>query len=220
LYHLGKVLSPHFTRTFLDKETLFSMRKYLGLAVAVLSLCSAALAADEFKIDPNHSSVNFSVSHAMGISTVVGRFTQFEGKITFDDKDVTKSAVSVSIKTDSINTDVQRRDEDLRNNYFEVAKFPEITFQSKSVEKKGNDYVAHGTLTIHGVSKDVDLPFEFKGPVDAGQGRGKVMGAHGSLTVNRLDFGVGKSTPMIGSDVKIDLYVEAHMAPPAPAPGK
>lgn len=196
------------------------MRKYLGLAVAVLSLCSAALAADEFKIDPNHSSVNFSVSHAMGISTVVGRFTQFEGKITFDDKDVTKSAVSVSIKTDSINTDVQRRDEDLRNNYFEVAKFPEITFQSKSVEKKGNDYVAHGTLTIHGVSKDVDLPFEFKGPVDAGQGRGKVMGAHGSLTVNRLDFGVGKATPMIGSDVKIDLYVEAHMAPPAPAPGK
>jgi polyisoprenoid-binding protein YceI len=196
------------------------MRKYLGLAVAVLSLCSAALAADEFKIDPNHSSVNFSVSHAMGISTVVGRFTQFEGKITFDDKDVTKSAVSVSIKTDSINTDVQRRDEDLRNNYFEVAKFPEITFQSKSVEKKGNDYVAHGTLTIHGVSKDVDLPFEFKGPVDAGQGRGKVMGAHGSLTVNRLDFGVGKATPMIGSDVKIDLYVEARMAPPAPASGK
>jgi polyisoprenoid-binding protein YceI len=220
LYHLGKVLSPHFTRTFLDKETLFSMRKYLGLAVAVLSLCSAALAADEFKIDPNHSSVNFSVSHAMGISTVVGRFTQFEGKITFDDKDVTKSAVSVSIKTDSINTDVQRRDEDLRNNYFEVAKFPEITFQSKSVEKKGNDYVAHGTLTIHGVSIDVDLPFEFKGPVDAGQGRGKVMGAHAGLTVNRLDFGVGKATPMIGSDVKIDLYVEARMAPPASAPGK
>jgi polyisoprenoid-binding protein YceI len=196
------------------------MRKYLGLAVAVLSLCGAALAADEFKIDPNHSSVNFAVSHAGGISTVVGRFTQFEGKIVFDDKDVTKSSVNVTIKADSINTDVQRRDEDLRNNYFEVAKFPEITFQSKSIEKKGNDYVAHGTLTIHGVSKDVDLPFEFKGPVDVGQGRGKVMGAHGSLTVNRLDFGVGKAAPMIGNDVKIDLYVEARMAPPAPAPGK
>ena len=196
------------------------MRKYLGLAVAVLSLCSAALAADEFKIDPNHSSVNFAVSHAGGISTVVGRFTSFEGKIVFDDKDVTKSSVNVTIKTDSINTDVQRRDEDLRNNYFEVAKFPEITFQSKSVEKKGSDYVAHGTLTIHGVSKEVDLPFEIKGPVDAGQNRGKVMGAHASVTVNRQDFGVGKPTPMIGSDVKIDLYVEARMAPPAPTPGK
>jgi polyisoprenoid-binding protein YceI len=194
------------------------MRKYLGLAVAVLSLYGAALAVDEFKIDPNHSSVNFSVSHAGGISTVVGRFTQFEGKIAFDDKDATKSSVNVTIKTASINTDVAPRDTDLREHYFEVEKFPEITFQSKSIEKKGNDYVAHGTLTIHGVSKDVDLPFEFKGPVDAG--RGKVMGAHASLTVNRLDFGVGKPTPMIANDVKIDLYVEAHMAPPAPASGK
>jgi len=195
------------------------MRKFLGLTLAVLSLYGAALAADEFKIDPNHSSVNFAVPHA-GVSTVVGRFTSFDGKIVFDDKDVTKSSVNVTIKTDSINTDVQRRDEDLRNNYFEVAKFPEITFQSKSVEKKGNDYVAHGTLTIHGVSKDVDLPFEFKGPVDAGQNRGKVMGAHGWLTVNRQDFGVGKATPMIGNDVKIDLYVEARQAAPAPAAGK
>ena len=197
------------------------MRKYLNLAVVLISLYGAALAADEFKIDPAHSSVNFAVAHAGGISTVVGRFTAFEGKITFDDKDVAKSSVNVTIKTASINTDVQRRDDDLRSaNYFDVEKFPEITFQSKSVEKKGDSYVAHGTLAIHGVSKDVDLPFEFKGPVDAGQNRGKVMGAHASLTVNRNDFGVGKPTPMIGSDVKIDLYVEARMAPPAPAPGK
>ncbi len=194
------------------------MRKFFGLAFAVLSLYGAALAADEFKIDPNHSSVNFSIPH-MGVSTVVGRFTSFDGKIVFDEKDVTKSSVTVIIKTASINTDVQRRDDDLRSaNYFDAEKFPEITFQSKSVEKKGNDYVAHGTLTIHGVSRDVDLPFEFKGPVDAG--RGKVMGAHASLTVNRQDFGVGKATPMIGSDVKIELYVEARQAAPAPAAGK
>ncbi len=61
------------------------------------------------------------------------------------------------------------------------------------------------------------MPFELKGPVDAGNNRGKVMGAHGSLTVNRVDYGVGKATPMISSDVKIDLNVEARMAPPAPA---
>jgi len=197
------------------------MRKYLGSTLLLLSLCGAALAADEFKIDPNHSSVNFAVAHAGGVSTVVGRFTAFEGKIVFDDKDVTKSSVNVTIKTASINTDVPPRDNDLRSpNYFDVEKFPEITFQSKSVEKKGDGYVAHGSLTIHGVSRDVDLPFEFKGPVDAGQNRGKVMGAHGSLTVSRLDFGVGKPTPMIGTDVKIELFVEARMAPPAPAPGK
>jgi polyisoprenoid-binding protein YceI len=194
------------------------MRKYLGLALAFLSLGGAALAADEFKIDPNHSSVNFAVAH-MGVSTVVGRFTAFDGKIVLDDKDISKSSVNVTIKTASINTDVPNRDNDLRSaNYFDVEKFPEITFQSKSVEKKGDSYVAHGALTIHGVSKDVDLPFDFKGPVEAGQNRGKVMGAHASLTVNRQDFGVGKATPMIGSDVKIELYVEARQA--APAPGK
>jgi len=196
------------------------MRKLLGLTLAVLSFCGAALAADEFKIDPNHSSLNFAVAH-MGVSTVVGRFTSFEGKILLDDKDATKSSVNVTIKSASINTDVAARDNDLRSpRYFDVEKFPEITFQSKSVEKKGNDYVAHGTLTIHGVSKDVDLPFEMKGPNDAGQNRGKVLGAHASLTINRVDYGVGQATPMIGSDVKLDLYVEARMAPSAPAAGK
>ena len=193
------------------------MRKIPAFTLAVLLMAGAALAADDFKIDPAHSSVNFAVSHAMGMSTVVGRFTSFEGKISLDDKDISKSSVNVTIKTASINTDVANRDNDLRSpNYFDAEKFPEITFQSKSVEKTGNGYTAHGTLTIHGVSKDVDLPFEFKGPVEAGQGRGKVMGAHAWLTVNRVDYGVGKATPMIGSDVKIDLYVEARMAAPAP----
>ncbi|HKD78705.1 MAG TPA: YceI family protein [Candidatus Angelobacter sp.] len=196
------------------------MRKFLGITLALLALSAAALAADEFKIDPNHSSVNFAVAH-MGVSTVVGRFTSFEGKIAYDDKDVTKSSVNVTIKTASISTDVAPRDNDLRSaNYFDVEKFPEITFQSKSVEKTTNGLVAHGSLTIHGVSKDVDLPFEIKGPADAGQNRGKLMGAHASLTVNRQDFGVGKATPMIGNEVRIELFVEARMAPAAPAAGK
>ena len=194
------------------------MRKLLGLMLVVLAISSAALAADEFKIDPNHSSINFAVAH-MGVSTVLGRFTAFEGKIVYDDKDVTKSSVNVTIKTASINTDVTARDNDLRSDhYFDVEKFPEITFQSKSVEKSGNGLVAHGTLTIRGIAKDVDIPFEMKGPADAG--KGKVMGAHGSVTIEREDFGVGKATPMIGGDVKIDLYVEARLTPPAPPAGK
>jgi len=196
------------------------MRKILGLLLAVVAVCGSALAADEYKIDPNHSSVNFAVTHLM-VSTVNGRFTAFEGKILYDEKDVTKSSVNVTIKTPSINTDNTSRDNDLRSpGFFDAEKFPELTFQSKSIEKKGDGYVAHGTLTIHGVSKDVDLPFEIKGPVDAGQNRGKVMGAHASLTVNRVDYGVGQATPMIGSDAKLDLYVEARMAPPAPPAGK
>jgi polyisoprenoid-binding protein YceI len=195
------------------------MRKILGLLLAVIAIAGSALAADEYKIDPNHSSVNFSVTHLM-VSTVNGRFTAFEGKILYDEKDVTKSSVSVTIKTASVNTDNTSRDNDLRSaGFFDADKFPEITFQSKSVENKGSDYVAHGTLTIKGVAKDVDLPFELKGPADAGR-MGKVMGAHASLTVNRQDFGVAKAPGIVGNEVKIDLNVEAHLPPPAPAPGK
>src|SRR6476659_7902254 len=180
------------------------MRKFLGLLLALIASGGSALAADEYKIDPNHSSINFAVGH-MTVSTVTGRFNSFEGKILLDDKDITKSSVSVTIKTASVNTDVTNRDNDLRSaNYFDVEKFPEITFQSKSIEKKGNDYVAHGTLTIKGVSKDVDLPFELKGPIDAGK-MGKVMGAHASLTVNRQDYGVSKAPGMVGNEIKIDL---------------
>ena len=195
------------------------MRKILGLLLAVIAIAGSALAADEYKIDPNHSSVNFSVTHMM-VSTVNGRFNTFEGKILYDDKDVTKSSVNVTIKTASVNTDNTSRDTDLRSaGFFDADKFPEITFQSKSVEKKGSDYVAHGTLTIKGVAKDVDLPFQLKGPVDAGK-MGKVMGAHASLTVNRQDFGVSKGGGMVGNEVKIDLNVEAHLPPAAPASGK
>jgi polyisoprenoid-binding protein YceI len=195
------------------------MRKILGLLLAVVAIGVSALAADEYKIDPNHSSVNFSVTHLM-VSTVNGRFNTFEGKILYDDKDLTKSSVNVSIKTASVNTDNTSRDNDLRSpGFFDADKFPDMTFQSKSVEKKGNDYVAHGTLTIKGVAKDVDLPFQLKGPVDAGK-MGKVMGAHASLTVNRQDFGVAKAPGMVGNEVKIDLNVEAHLPPPAAAQGK
>jgi polyisoprenoid-binding protein YceI len=195
------------------------MRKILGLLLAVVAIGGSALAADEYKIDPNHSSVNFSVTHLM-VSTVNGRFNTFEGKILFDDKDITKSSVNVTIKTASVNTDNTSRDTDLRSpGFFDVDKFPDMTFQSKSIEKKGSDYVAHGTLTIKGVAKDVDLPFQLKGPVDAGR-MGKVMGAHASLTVNRQDFGVAKAPGMVGNEVKIDLNVEAHLPPPAAAQGK
>jgi polyisoprenoid-binding protein YceI len=190
------------------------MRKFLGLLLAVVAIGSSAWAADEFKIDPVHSSVNLSVTH-MSVSTVNGRFTDFEGKIVFDDKDTTKSSVSVKIKAGSINTDNSSRDGDLKSpKYFDVEKFPELTFQSKSVEKKGDSYVAHGTLTIHGVAKDIDLPFELKGPVDSKNG--KIMGAHAGVTINRQDFGITNApAAMIGNDIKIDLNVEAHTAPPA-----
>jgi polyisoprenoid-binding protein YceI len=195
------------------------MRKFFGLFFAILLACGSALAADEFKIDPNHSSANFTVTH-MTLSTVHGRFTDFSGKIVYDGKDITKSSVSVIIKTASINTDVDARDKHLRSaDFFDVANFTEITFQSKSVEKRGNRFVAHGTLTIRGVSKDVDLPFILAGPVN--DGKVTLLAAKAALTINRQDFGVAWNKPFnngfaVSNEVRIELNVEAN-APSAQA---
>jgi polyisoprenoid-binding protein YceI len=197
------------------------MRRFIWCWLAVLALASSAWAADEYKIDPVHSKVGFAVKH-MAISTVEGRFTDFNGSILYDDKDPSKSSVSVTIKTSSINTDNTSRDNDLRSaNFLEAEKYPEITFKSKSVEKKGNGYVAHGTLTIKGVSKDVDLAFTLNGPIDTG--RGKAMGAEAGLTINRQDYGVTWSKSLAGgelvvaNDVIIKINVEARQPAPAAA---
>jgi polyisoprenoid-binding protein YceI len=198
------------------------VRKVLGLSLAVCALSLSALAADEYKIDPVHSTVAFSVTH-MVVNTVHGRFNDFSGTILFDDKDPAKSSVSVTIKTPSINTDNGQRDGHLKSpDFLDVAKFPEITFRSKSVEKKSDGFVAHGTLTIRGVSKDVDLAFKLKGPISLGPGK-SLLGAEASLTINRQDYGVAWSQSMapgelvVANDVKIDINVEAGHSTPAPA---
>ena len=196
--------------------------KVAGLWLSIFVLCGAACAADDYNIDPVHSRVGFAVKH-MAVSTVHGRFTDFSGTISYDDRDPSKSSVNVTIKTASINTDNTGRDNDLRSaNFLDVEKFPEITFKSKSVEKKGDGFVAHGTLTIRNVPKDVDLAFTLSGPVDGG--RGKMMGAEAGLTINRQDYGVAWTRSMAGgelvvaNDVRIEINVEAKQAKPAPAP--
>lgn len=198
--------------------------KVAGAWLAILVLCGVAHAADEYKIDPVHSSVGFAVKH-MVVNTVHGRFTDFNGTILYDDKDPSKSSVNVTIKSTSINTDNAQRDNDLRSaNFLEVEKFPEITFKSKSVEKRSDGFIAHGTLTIHGVAKDVDLAFTLGGPLDTG--RGKLLGAEAGLTINRQDYGVAWTRSLAGgelivaNDVKIEINVEARQAQPAPAAGK
>lgn len=199
------------------------MRKpgFFGLLLAVLTFCGAALAADQYKIDPVHSSVAFSVKHMM-INTVHGRFGDYNGQIVYDESDPSKSSVSVSIKTASVNTDNSQRDGHLKSaDFLDAAKFPEITFQSKSVEKKPDGFIAHGVLTIRGVSRNVDLPFKLNGPVLIGSH--KLLGAEASLTINRMDYGVSWSKALdnggvvVGNDVKIDINVEAPQVKPAAA---
>jgi polyisoprenoid-binding protein YceI len=198
-------------------------RKILVLLAGWLVLCGSALAADEYTIDPVHSTVGFAVKH-MVVNTVHGRFNDCTGQILYDDKDPSKSSVNVTVKSTSINTDNSQRDTHLKSpDFLDVEKFPEITFQSKSIEKKADGFVAHGVLTIRGVSKNVDLPFKINGPINAGNG--SLLGAEASLTINRQDYGVSWSKSLapgelvVGNDVKIDINVEAKQVKTAAAGG-
>jgi polyisoprenoid-binding protein YceI len=192
------------------KATLISLLLLLG-AVAVFGQ------AQEFKIDPVHSSAQFKVRHML-VSTVVGRFTDVNGTIWYDEKDPSKSRVEATIKTANVNTDNGNRDGDLKNNYFEVEKYPEMTFKSTKVEKRGDQWVASGPLQIKDVTKNVEIPFDLT-VADMPRG-GKGLGASGTFKVNRNDYHVAKSGIVdngatVGNEITIELNVEAH--PPKPA---
>jgi len=123
--------------------------------------------------------------------------------------------VRVTIKTASIDTGNADRDNHLRSpDFFDAAKYPEITFASTRIEKRGDEYVCIGTLTIRGVSREVAIPFRILGVVRDQRGNTR-LGVEAGLTINRLDYGVSWSRALeggglvVGNDVKIELNVQA-----------
>lgn len=172
--------------------------------------------AQEYKIDPVHSSATFKVRHML-VSTVVGRFTDIQGSIWYDEKDPSKSKVEAVIKTASVNTDNGMRDGDLKTNYFEVDKYPEMKFSSTKVEKRGDQWIASGPLTIKDVTKTIEIPFEV---TKADTPHGAAVGTSSDFKVNRNDYHVAKSGVMdngatVGNEISIELNVEAHQPKPA-----
>ncbi len=190
------------------------MKRIAFSLLAATAFLTTARAADAYTIDVSHSKVGFSVSH-MVISDVEGRFKEFSGMIQVDEQDPAKSSVEVTIKVASIDTENEKRDEHLRSaDFFDAPKFPEITFRSVKVEKKGNAYVATGALTIRGVMKTVSIPFTATGPIKDPWGNTR-RGFKGSLTLNRQDYGVSWSNKLdggglvVGDEVTVSLSVEA-----------
>jgi polyisoprenoid-binding protein YceI len=179
------------------------------LSTVLLFAVSATAEVQTWQIDPNHTAAQFSVRH-MGISTVRGAFTKVSGSAQYDPSDPSKTSVEAIIDAASVDTRVTMRDDDLRSpNYFEVAKYPTITFKSKSVQDAGAGKLKIvGDLTIHGVTKEVALDVDGpSAPVTDPKGNSHV-GASASTTVKRTDFGVGSSNPMIGEDITITIDVE------------
>ena len=168
-----------------------------------------------YAFDKAHSFIGFKVRH-MGLIEVPGFFRDFSGDVNFNADDVSKSSVTFTAKTTSIDTGVAGRDRHLRTaDFFDVEKFPEMTFRSTKVEKKGKSWIVTGDLTIRGVTKPVSIPFNIAGWLPPAERNGWKMGIAGETTINRRDFGVnyGKALPSglpeLSDDVKVVLQIEA-----------
>ncbi len=182
--------------------------------VALLSLPTLALATT-WNIDPDHSSVGFKVRHLM-VSNVKGNFEKHSGTVEINDTDITKSKVAITIDTASINTNVTKRDEHLRSaDFFDVAKYPTMTFVSKKVARAGqNGLKVTGDLTIHGVTREVILDVEGLSGESKDPWGNIRRGASASAKVNRRDFGLTWNKALetggvvVGDEVNIVLEVE------------
>jgi polyisoprenoid-binding protein YceI len=176
-------------------------------------LVAQSALADVYVIDKVHSTMGFQVRHLF--SKVPGKFDDFSGQIQLDEANPEKSSVQVTIKAASVDTANKQRDNDLRSpNFFDAAKYPEITFKSKSVTKTGDKTAnINGDLTMHGVTKEVVLKAELLGKGAGMQGK-TVTGWDASTALKRSEFGLSwnkavEGTQIVGDDVQIDLHVEA-----------
>lgn len=171
------------------------MRHKAVAAVAVafsLAVVVPAFAQWTFKLEPNHSTVAFSVPIAGGLTAVRGTFKDFDVELSYDEEHIEKSSVVAAIKAYSVDTDIDSRDKDLRGpKFFDVASYPLITFRSKRIEKRGDDLVAVGDLSIRGVTKEIALPFVITGFQWNDERTKPVLGIAAKYKVNRQDFGVG-----------------------------
>jgi polyisoprenoid-binding protein YceI len=184
--------------------------------LAIVS-CTLALAAplavaqtSTWSIDKAHSEIDFTVRH-MSVSNVHGRFAITEGKILFNDADATKSTVSVTIDTTSVDTGVAQRDNDLKSDhFFDVANFPTATFVSTNVAKNGSNLTVIGNLTLHGVTRPVVLNVEGPSAPVPGMDHKPHSGYSATTTVKRTDFGIGPKYPaaVLGDDIKLEIELE------------
>ncbi|MFL6333613.1 MAG: YceI family protein [Pyrinomonadaceae bacterium] len=182
----------------------------------------APIPAGDYKLDPAHSRIGFAVRH-LEINWVEGRFKDFAGTVHFDGKDVTKSSVEFAAKVASVDTEVEARDKHLRTaDFFDAEKYPEMTFKSTSVERKGKDaYILRGDLTIKGVTKPVALPFTIAGAVKDPWGNTR-FGIEAQTKINRRDFGINYGNAFaggldVGNEVTISLQLEAVQPGTKPA---
>lgn len=189
-----------------DRKKFF----YLSMVMALM-LCAAtaAMAAETYAVDPVHTFIVFKIRH-LNIGYVIGRFVDFSGTIIADKENPEKSSVQMTVAAKSVDTHVDKRDDDLRSeNFFDAIKFPEISFKStkvKQVDEKTLEVT--GNMTLHGVTKEITVTVNRLGEGKDPWG-GYRMAFSTDFDILRSDYGMTKEIPGAGDDVHISLVTEA-----------
>ncbi|NOT09209.1 MAG: YceI family protein [Gemmatimonadales bacterium] len=191
------------------------MLSALFASLVALAPVPAAAPADSvmWRIDASHSEIGFKIRHFM--SRVRGRFNEWSGTLVVDPARLDQGSVDITIKTASINTANERRDNDLRSqNFFLADSFPTITFKSKRVVANGTNMKIVGDLTIKGVTKEVILEGEMTGTIGPAAPRQRI-GFSFTTVLNRTDYGIVWNRAvegggvMLGDDVTVEISIEA-----------
>jgi len=193
------------------------MKRSLAILIAALTLAIPVFSyGATWQIDPDHSSIQFKVRH-LTVSNVKGDFGKAKGVVTLDDKDITQLKVELIIDASSVNTNHVKRDEHLRGpDFFDVAKYPTLTFVSKRViQTDANRLKVIGDLTIRGVAREITIDVEGPTPEVKDPGGNFRRGATGTARINRKDFGMAwnrvlDTGGLVVSD-EVDIYVEVEL---------
>ena len=187
--------------------------KRLVVLTGILALAAplALAQTSSWATDPAHSEVDFTIRHG-GVSNVHGRFGGVKGTLVYNEADITKATVTVTIDTTTVNTGVDARDTHLKTDaFFDVAKFPTAAFTSSGVAKNGNRLTVNGNLTLHGVTLPVVLDVEGPSmPVEGMMDHKTHSGFYATTTISRTAFGIGTNFPamVVGDVVKLTIELE------------
>ena len=197
-------------QNFLTEDDTMKTRLFATAAAVLLATGIAAAQTSTWTIDPAHSQSNFEIRH-MGVSNVRGSISKISGSVIWDEKNPSKSTVVADIDVTTLNTTVDARDTHLKSpDFFNVAQFPTIHFQSTKVTGTAGHLKVEGNLTLAGVTKPVVLDVDGPATPQKNQKGNLISGFEATTVLKRADFNFGPkfAPPMLGDEVKITIDVE------------
>lgn len=188
------------------------MKNTFTLLYLLLLLSVPSFAQTKWKVDPQHSSLNFNISHS-GISIVNGKFTDYTGNLTTSGEKLDNAAFDFTVEIKSINTNVDARDNHLKSgDFFDADKFPKMTFKSTEILATGkpNQYLLYGNLTIKNVTKEVIFDAYYGGNLKSKQG--EKIGMKAETIINRFDYGIDYDPTAVGVGKEVTVIVHLQFA--------